>query len=74
MCVSRLAHLSGCDHFGGVRLPVVGPPSVSLRTASVCAVRPTRLGDRFRETQDGVAVFDDIGVPTRGRYDQFEVD
>lgn len=26
------------------------------------------LGDRFRETQDGVAVFDDIGVTDRGRY------
>jgi hypothetical protein len=26
------------------------------------------LGDRFRETQDGVAVFDDIGVTTPGRY------
>jgi hypothetical protein len=26
------------------------------------------LGDRFRETQDGVAVFDDIGVTTPGTY------
>jgi hypothetical protein len=26
------------------------------------------LGDRFRETEGGVAVFDDIGVTTPGRY------
>ena len=26
------------------------------------------LGDRFRETEGGVAVFDDIGVTTSGRY------